>query len=258
MQELQVTVTKNVQIADGIYLMSFRAENPIQGLHAGRFVNVSLGRADMILKRPFGLFDFSADGKEFSICYQIVAGGTQEMSTWREGKVVDITAPLGNGFTLNGDEKVVLIGGGVGIFPLHSLKFSYPNCKYSAFIGFRNQKVACHVDAFSSFAKTYFSTDDGSFGEKGNAVDLYLNHMDEVDADVVLACGPTVMLKALKAKFAEKGIMTKTYVSTEERMGCGVGACLVCVCGKKDANGDVKKVRVCHDGPVFDMQEVEL
>ena len=258
MREVSVTVTGNVRIADGIYQMSFAAATPVEGLHAGRFINVSLGRADMLLKRPFGLFDFSADGKNFSICYQVVGDGTREMTTWQVGKEVIVTAPLGNGFVLDGQKNVVLIGGGVGIFPLHSLRCSYPDCNYSAFVGFRNKNVACHVDAFSSFAKTYFTTDDGSFGEHGNAVDLYLRHADEVAADVILVCGPTVMLKAVKSKFQENGIATKTYVSTEERMGCGVGACLVCVCGKKDASGDVKKVRVCHDGPVFDLQEVEL
>ena len=110
------------------------------------------------------------------------------------------------------------------------------------------------ADELEKSKKLTVVTDDGSYGKKGNAVDAYLDDAENIKADLIIACGPPVMLKVLKQKLTARGINTPCLVSLEERMGCGVGACLVCVCKKHDG----ENARVCKDGPVFDINEVEL
>jgi dihydroorotate dehydrogenase electron transfer subunit len=110
------------------------------------------------------------------------------------------------------------------------------------------------LDELEKSKKLTIVTDDGSLGAKDNAVSAYLNDKDKVRADLIIACGPPIMLKVLKAQLKERDITTPCLVSLEERMGCGIGACLVCVCKKSDKTN----ARVCLDGPVFDINEVEL
>jgi len=152
------------------------------------------------------------------------------------------------------EKKVALVGGGVGVFPLISVVQAYANTKeISAYIGYRNKGAVCGVEDFAKASKFVGVTDDGSYGEKMNAVQAFAKDLENgYVPDVVLSCGPTPMLRALKTLVEEKGL--NCYVSLEERMGCGIGACLVCVCDL--TNG--KKARVCKDGPVFNVKEVNL
>jgi dihydroorotate dehydrogenase electron transfer subunit len=151
-------------------------------------------------------------------------------------------------------KKVALVGGGVGVFPLISVLRAYGEEKeISAYIGYRNKNAVCGVEEFAKANKFVAVTDDGSYGEKMNAVQAFALDLEKGNRpDVVLACGPTPMLRALKEVVEKEGL--KCYVSLEERMGCGIGACLVCVC--ETTNG--KHARVCKDGPVFDAKEVVL
>ncbi len=259
MQERELTITENELIAKNIYRMSFCIEGGVGGIKCGQFVNLSLNRADMLLRRPFGLCSFDKDGSSISICYQVVGKGTEALCKMKAGQTLYATLPLGNGFTLSSEHKrVALIGGGVGVFPLNSVPLCYPDKEYFSFLGYRSECFACMKDEFGGFSRTHIATDDGSLGKRGNAVELFLNGYDEVKPDIILACGPTVMLKSLKTALQERKINIPAYVSLEERMGCGVGACLVCVCRQKTASGDINHARVCKDGPVFDIMEVEL
>ena len=171
------------------------------------------------------------------------------------GDTCNLLMPLGNGFFVEDKEqKVALVGGGVGVFPLISVLREYGQSKeISAYIGYRNQNAVCGVEEFAKAHKFVGVTDDGSYGEKMNAVQAFEKDLKDGNRpDVVLACGPTPMLRALKA-LVEKENLT-CFVSLEERMGCGIGACVVCVCDL--TNG--KKARVCKDGPVFNAKDVVL
>ena len=163
--------------------------------------------------------------------------------------------PLGNGFYVEENEKkVALVGGGVGVFPLISVLREYAQTKeISAYIGYRNKGAVCGVEEFAKAQKFIAVTDDGSYGAQMNAVQAFAADLEKGNKpDVVLACGPTPMLRALKTLVEKENL--NCYVSLEERMGCGIGACLVCVCDM--TNG--KRARVCKDGPVFNAMEVIL
>ena len=173
----------------------------------------------------------------------------------KAGEKLNVLMPLGNGFYIpENEKKVALVGGGVGIFPLISVLREYnTNKEISAYIGFRNKGAVCGLDEFEKAAKFVAVTDDGSYGEKMNSVQAFVADLKKgYRPDVVLSCGPTPMLRALKAVVEEENI--PCYVSLEERMGCGIGACLVCVCNL--TNGE--RARVCKDGPVFNAKEVVL
>ncbi|MGN1235411.1 MAG: dihydroorotate dehydrogenase electron transfer subunit, partial [Christensenellaceae bacterium] len=170
---------------------------------------------------------------------------------------LSILLPLGNGFSIKEDEKkVALVGGGVGIFPLLSVVEGYRDQgkEFTAYLGFRGRDSVCCLNEFAEGARLVVGTDDGSCGEKANAVELFLRDYDREKPDLILSCGPPVMERVLKEELAKRNNTVPCFVSLEERMGCGIGACLVCVCNK--TNGE--HARVCKDGPVFPIEEVVL
>ena len=205
------------------------------------------------MKRPLAVC--KADGEKVTVCYQIRGEGTKLLSERKAGETLDALLPLGNGFYLKQNEKkIALVGGGVGIFPMISVIGEYAAEKeISAYIGFRNKGAVCGLEELKRAKKLTAVTDDGSFGEKMNAVQAFAADLQAGERpDVVLSCGPLPMLRALKTALEGRDI--PCYVSLEERMGCGIGACLVCVCEK--TNGE--HARVCKDGPVFEIGEVVL
>lgn len=252
MKQLTAKVKNNVLIAENIYAMTLTLPESVGEIKCGQFLNVSVGDSSHLLKRPFGVM--KVEGDDVTFCYQIKGEGTKILSETQSGTSLSVLLPLGNGFDLKDAENVVVIGGGVGIFPLISVIRQYKDVNFYSYIGFRNKSAVCLLDELEKSTSLKIVTDDGSYGEKGNAVSAYLKDYKNVRADVIVACGPPVMLKVLKQTLEEKSIDIKCLVSLEERMGCGIGACLVCTC--KKSNGD--NARVCKDGPVFDIREVEL
>ena len=161
--------------------------------------------------------------------------------------------PLGNGFPLK-SKKAFLIGGGIGIPPMLELAKQL-NCEKQIILGYRNSDMFL-LDEFKKQGEVYIATEDGSVGSKGNVLDAIREN--ELDAEVIYACGPTPMLRALK-QYASKNHM-ECWISMEEKMACGIGACLACVCKSKEVDGhtNVHNKRVCKEGPVFLAEEVEL
>lgn len=251
MKDYLATIVKNEKIAENVYAITFDlGETPC--VRAGQFGNISVGGTHL-LRRPIAIC--KTEGKEVTFCYQIKGEGTQKLKTMGAGMRLNVLLPLGNGFYIEETEKkVALVGGGVGVFPLISVLREYAGKKeISAYIGYRNQGAVCGVEEFEKAHKFVGVTDDGSFGEKMNAVQAFEADLAKGNRpDVVLACGPTPMLRALKALVERENL--PCYVSLEERMGCGIGACLVCVCDLTSG----KKARVCKDGPVFNAKDVEL
>lgn len=155
-------------------------------------------------------------------------------------------------------KKAFLIGGGIGIPPMLELAKSIKaagTCEVVSVMGYRDAQTFL-LDEFKEQGDCYVATEDGSVGAKGNVLDAMKEY--KLNADVIYACGPTPMLRALKAYAAEQGMTC--YISMEERMACGIGACLACVCNskEKDAHSNVKNKRICKEGPVFLAEEVDL
>ncbi len=251
MKDYLATVVKNERIAENIYEITFQTDEDVP-VRAGQFGDIAVGGTHL-LRRPIAIC--KAEGNLVTYCYQVKGEGTKKLTAVRVGEQLNVLMPLGNGFFVEENErKIALIGGGVGVFPLISVLRAYAGGKeISAYIGYRNKGAVCGVDEFAKADRFIAVTDDGSYGEKMNAVQAFQKDLQAGNRpDVVLSCGPTPMLRALKAVVEAENL--PCYVSLEERMGCGIGACLVCVCTLTGG----AKARVCKDGPVFNVLDVTL
>ncbi len=228
----------------------------------GQFVGIYPRNRATLLPRPISICDFDKENGTLRIVYRIVGTGTAEFSLYGTGDCVDIIGVLGNGFPLDAakGKKVLVIGGGIGVPPLIGLSRTLSEQKetdgdITMVMGYRNSDTFLS-DEFEKYGRLYIATEDGSIGTKGNVIDAC--RQQNIEADVIYACGPMPMLRGVKA-FAEE-IGAKAYLSLEERMACGVGACLGCICKTKntDEHSHVKNARICTDGPVFDADDLEL
>lgn len=253
MKELSAAVKTVAKIADNVYSLTLSLPEDIGEIRGGQFLNVSTGDKSRLLKRPFGIVKKAE--KDVTVCFQVKGEGTRALSKAKAGDTLSVLLPLGNGFAISENaKKVAVIGGGVGVFPLVPVVENNSGIEFFSYLGFRNAACVCFTDEFKNNGKLTVVTDDGSLGEKTNAVAAFMKDREKINADMIIACGPPVMLRALKANLKEVGDKTPCFVSLEERMGCGIGACLVCVCDRE--NGE--KARVCKDGPVFNIDEVKL
>lgn len=220
-------------------------------IQCGQFVMISCGSYDgMLLKRPISIHDF--EGNTVTLLYETVGKGTSELSKMAAGEYTDIILPLGKGFEIKDYKKIALVGGGLGIFPLYSVIRLHPDVEYFAYLGARDKARFICADSFQEKCScTMLATDDGSAGKKGFITDILKEDLDKYAFDAVFACGPKPMLSALKN--VTKDTQIPVFVSMEEHMGCGFGACLTCTC--KTVGGNK---RVCADGPVFSLDEVIL
>ncbi len=251
MKDYSAIIVKNEKIAENIHAVTFDVGEQVP-VRCGQFGDILIG-GQHLLRRPIAIC--KVEKNLVTYCYQLKGEGTRELVQMGAGTRVNVLMPLGNGFFVEENEtKIALVGGGVGIFPLISVLREYQGKKnISAYIGFRNAGAVCGLDEFEKADKFVGVTDDGSFGEKMNSVQAFEKALQTGERpDVVLSCGPTPMLRALKKVVERENI--PCFVSLEERMGCGIGACLVCVCAM--TNG--KNARVCKDGPVFNALDVIL
>ena len=218
----------------------------------GQFITVYSKDKSRMLPRPISICEVKPTEGALRIVYRIAGAGTLEFSGYQAGESLEICGPLGNGYPLE-DEPAILVAGGIGIPPMLELAKRL-NCEKTIVLGYRD---VCFLDKdFEPYGKVVIATEDGSCGTKGTVLDaIRENH---VTGSVIYSCGPTPMLKALKAYAAEHDI--KAWISLEEKMACGIGACLACVCKseEKDHHTNVNNKRICKDGPVFDAREVIL
>jgi dihydroorotate dehydrogenase electron transfer subunit len=254
-----VTVVSQKQIGTGIYDLTIQTKEIAAAAKAGQFVSVYSNDASKLLPRPISLCGIDRKAGTLRLVYRVTGEhtGTEEFSRLQAGDTMKIMGPLGNGFTVEKGRKTFLIGGGIGVPPMLQLAKEMKDAgeNFQIVMGYRDAGTFL-LDEFKEQGESFVATEDGSVGTKGNVLDaIRENHLD---ADVIYACGPTPMLRALKA-YAEEQNMT-CYVSMEERMACGIGACLACVCNstEKDAHSNVKNKRICKEGPVFNAKEVEL
>lgn len=254
-----VTVVSQKQIGTGIYDLTIQTKEIAAAAKAGQFVSVYSNDASKLLPRPISLCGIDRKAGTLRLVYRVTGEhtGTEEFSRLQAGDTMKIMGPLGNGFTVEKGRKAFLIGGGIGVPPMLQLAKEMKDAgeNFQIVMGYRDAGTFL-LDEFKEQGESFVATEDGSVGTRGNVLDaIRENHLD---ADVIYACGPTPMLRALKA-YAEEQNMT-CYVSMEERMACGIGACLACVCNStdKDAHSNVKNKRICKEGPVFNAKEVDL
>lgn len=242
----QLELLSNEKIADGIFDMRLKCTDSDLKIECGQFAHVYV--PGKTLRRPISVCD--ASGGTLRLVYQVKGEGTQIMSQMKPGTDVDVLYPLGHGFNIERGKRYCLIGGGIGVPPM---LYTAKQCENPLVItGFRNKDfVILQEDFKAAGAELMLCTDDGTAGEKGFVTDLLKQRINEVDE--VCACGPVPMLKAIARVCAEAD--KPCQISLEERMGCGVGACLVCAV-KVKKNGEEIMQHVCKNGPVFNAEEV--
>ncbi|MCI9163544.1 MAG: dihydroorotate dehydrogenase electron transfer subunit [Lachnospiraceae bacterium] len=242
-------------LADGIYSMWIQAEEIAAGAKPGQFLSLYTRDASRLLPRPISICEIDKEQGRLRVVYRVAGAGTQEFSRCQAGDPVTIMGPLGNGFPLEEDvgRKAFLVGGGIGIPPMLQLAKEL-KCQKQMVLGYRDELFL--NEEFEPYGKVAIATEDGSAGTCGNVLDAIREN--GLKGDIVYACGPTPMLRALKAYALDQGM--ECWLSLEERMACGIGACLACVCRSKEVDGHshVHNKRICKDGPVFAAQEVEL
>ncbi len=245
-------ITSQVQLTEDIYSMWIRDGETAAGAKPGQFLSLYCKSESRLLPRPVSICEIDKEKGTLRLVYRVVGGGTEEFSHYNTGDTIEVLGPLGNGFHAEGS-RAILIGGGIGIPPMLELAKQL-DCGKRIVLGYRD--ITFLDKEFEKYGKVSISTEDGSSGTKGNVIDAIKANL--LEGDIIYACGPIPMLRGVKAFAMEHGI--KAQLSMEERMACGIGACLACVCksGKKDPHTNVNNKRICKDGPVFYAEEVEI
>ncbi len=251
-QEL-CTVCARQPLTDTITALTLDAPRISAAAAPGQFVHIACGEANL-LRRPISVC-CTSDGL-LKIVFVTKGDGTRWLSRRRPGDTLDVLGPLGHGFCMEqlGD-RPVFIGGGIGVPPmLQTMRTAKQNGAHpTAILGFRSRDAVILEEDFRALGTVYTATDDGSYGIHGFVSDVLQQHIAEFTS--VCCCGPKPMLRALAAIAEQAGLLCQ--VSMEERMGCGIGACLVCACALAAENGETRYGHVCKDGPVFDSKEVQ-
>ena len=245
-------------LVEGIYKFAIKASEIAMVAKAGQFLEIKVSdTTEPFLRRPISIFNINGENVEF--IFQVKGRGTELLSNKKVGDKIDVLGPLGKGnFTVKEYSNVAIIGGGIGTYPLYELaKELSDKSKVNMYLGFRDKSlVTCEKD-FEDLGlnKLVVTTDDGSYKEKGYAIDFMKKDIEENKVDKIFACGPLPMLRAVKKYAVENDIPCE--VSLEERMGCGIGACLGCAI-QIGTGENARYGHVCKDGPVFNAKDVEI
>lgn len=255
-QQERMAVVQQKQIAKNIFELTLQGQI-VQDSNPGQFVHIRVSDSfEPLLRRPISIASIDKVANEFTLIYRAEGRGTEILSQKQIGDEVDVLGALGNGFPVDAVSEggtALLVGGGIGVPPLYELskQLKARGVRIIHVFGFATEEVTFYEEKFSSLGDTHYVTVDGSFGSKGFVTDLLEELRPEFDT--FYACGPLPMLRALENFYPDK----QGYLSFEERMGCGIGACFACVCKTTDM---VEKdyVKVCSDGPVFAKGVVKL
>lgn len=245
-----MNIKSQKQIADHIHEMVLEGEITSSMKTPGQFVHVRVADStEHVLRRPISIADIDHEQSQFTIVYRADGAGTKKMAALQSGDSLDILSPLGNGYPIETNEHVLIVGGGIGVPPLYELskQLNRNGVKTTHVLGFNSKNDVFYEEKFNTLGETYVATADGSYGTEGFVTDVIRDLKD--DFDLFYACGPKVMLKVLNETMDMDG-----YISLEERMGCGFGVCYACVC--ETSSGEY--IKLCTEGPVFRKGEIVL
>ncbi|MGI5958143.1 MAG: dihydroorotate dehydrogenase electron transfer subunit [Massiliimalia sp.] len=248
--EYRIDSKKN--LAKNIYDYVIVAQDIAQLAQPGQFVHIKV--QGFQLRRPISICEIDRDKGTIRIVFEVRGEGTEALARLNEGQLVDVMGPLGKGFTiLDPSKKIIVVGGGIGVPPMFEVAKHY-GANATAITGFRSANAVILAEDFKRAGTDHMlCTDDGTMGAKGFVTVALKHRLLQEHADMIYACGPHVMLKGVVQLAEEFHIPCE--VSLEERMGCGVGACLVCAC-KTVKDGKEYLSHVCKDGPVFRAEDV--
>ncbi len=264
-------IVEQNEVIQGYFRLALNVPEVAAAARPGQFLHVSCGSTyDPLLRRPISIHAADRQKGEVKLLYRVAGRGTALLSGLKAGDMVNVLGPLGNGFTMPaGSENVFAVAGGIGVAPLYFFLMELRRLKHKATVLLgapAKEKLICVDEIRALGHKVFLATDNGSTGHCGTVVELFdlyarlpvhscgdYNPKEEMSG-YVYGCGPAAMLKELCAAVRENGFNGE--VSVEERMGCGVGACLSCACKVKDGEGGFRHRRVCLDGPVFPVEEV--
>nr|WP_309099304.1 dihydroorotate dehydrogenase electron transfer subunit [Fredinandcohnia onubensis] len=258
MKKEQMKIVSHTQIAEDIFELTLAGELVQAIKDPGQFVHVKVSDGiDPLLRRPISIANIDQEKQECTLIYRKEGLGTRVLSEKNIDQSVDVLGPLGNGFPVDEvgvGETALLVGGGIGVPPLYELskRLVAKGVKVIHVLGFQSKSAVFYEEKFSVLGETHIATVDGTVGTKGFVTDVISNN--GITFDTLYSCGPTPMLKALEKAFPDRN----AYISLEERMGCGIGACFACVCHLQDDPEGYTYKKVCSDGPVFKVGEVVL
>ena len=250
---------KKEEIIKDMFKFSVEAEEIVKTAKPGNFIELRVNdQTEPFLRRPISIYNMNQEAGILEFIFQIKGNGTNLLSKKQIGDKIDILGPLGNGtFKFEKYDNIAIIGGGIGIFPLYKLgkEAKAQGKKVSTYLGFRNKDLVMLEKEFKEISdKLVITTDDGSYAEKGFAID-YLKK--DIENHCIYACGPLPMLKAVQKYAIENNI--NCQISLEEKMGCGLGVCLGCAVKKASSPKDNPEYfHVCKGGPVFNAKDVEI
>ncbi|MBU9720415.1 MULTISPECIES: dihydroorotate dehydrogenase electron transfer subunit [Bacillaceae] len=257
MRTEDMKITEQKEVAPKIFKVTLSGELAIALKSPGQFIHVQVDKGiDPMLRRPLSICDVNLEKEELTLIYRVEGKGTKLLSEKNIGDSVNVLGPLGEGFPIENvkeNDTCLLVGGGVGIPPLYYLakKLTNKGAKVITILGFRNAGDIFLEEEFAQLGEVIITTEDGSKGIKG----FVTNAFKGLSYDVFYTCGPKGMLRAVESEAVTAG-----FISLEERMGCGVGACLACVCDYTEPNTETGKTyaKICSDGPVFKAGEVRI
>lgn len=260
MKQEMMTIVSQKQLAPRIFQLVLKGNLVDEMGRPGQFIHIKVPREDLLLRRPISLNQINKKAKTCTIIYRVEGEGTKIFSELVVGNTLDVMGPLGNGFPINSVEAgqlAYIIGGGIGIPPLYELskQLTEKGVHVVHFLGYVSKEVSYFKEEFTSLGDTRFATDDGSLGVHGNVGNLFLDAIKDEQPDVVYACGANGMLKTVEQLFTTN---PNVFLSLEQRMACGMGACYACVCHVRDDETGVKSLKVCDEGPIFRASEVIL
>ena len=249
-------IVRAEQLAEDVFSMWLLAPLIASQALPGQFISLFCDDRDKLLPRPISICETDKDAGTVRIVYRIAGEGTKAFAAKKADDTIRIMGPLGNGFlSEDQDQSAILIGGGIGIPPMLQLAKELFG-EVTVVVGYRDKQTFLLTELEAAADRVVIATEDGSVGTKGNVLDAI--KAEQVTGDVAYACGPMPMLRGVKEWGLQESI--PVWLSMEEKMACGIGACLACVCQSTevDSHSNVQNKRICKDGPVFLSTEIEL
>lgn len=261
-KQKQAELINKEQLTSDIYKFGVKAPELVEDAKPGNFIEIRVSdQTEPFLRRPISIYNLDRKNGILEFIFQVKGKGTEILAKKEIGDLIDIVGPLGYGtFKYENYDNLAIIGGGIGVFPLYELAkcAKKDNKNVNIYLGFRNKEYVVLEDEFKNVSDNLtITTDDGSYSEKGFAINFLEKDIEAGKVDSIYACGPLPMLKAVQKLAVEKNIPCQ--ISLEEKMACGLGVCLGCaVKTAKSPKGDPEYWHVCKAGPVFQAKDVEI